>query len=151
MKYIEWFYPEEIPTEKSFDFKVFSVEILIYFPDKKSHAIGWYHYPVQEWFLLTSEKYKINFAWRYFKNDIDKLLQKNSENDKWLYPKEFPDELKVDNDNESVEVLIYVYQKKHHAVGYYNYLEEKWKSVFNNEELHYEFAWRYFEIQLDEI
>jgi hypothetical protein len=148
---IEWFYPEEIPQEKSFDIKDFSIEVLIFFPNSNSHAIGWYHFSVQNWFILTSAEKKDEFTWRFLRNDIDKTSEENSQNEKWFYPSEFPDELNMSDENKSIEVLIYVYNKKHHAVGYYNFIEKEWKSVFNNEQLHYKFYWRFFDLNYDEI
>ncbi len=52
---IEWFYPSEIPTEQSHDFKIFSIEVLIYFPIIKSHSIGWYNFRDEKWEILTHE------------------------------------------------------------------------------------------------
>ena len=89
---IKWFYPEEIPTEKNFSTKDFSIDVLIYFQNTNSHAIGWYHFSAKEWFLLSSKENKNYFAWRFLRNDVDKALQKNSENGKWFYPKDIPDE-----------------------------------------------------------
>lgn len=146
---IEWFYPSETPTEKCHAIKIFSIDVLIFHPNQKLHSVGWYNFRDEKWEVLTHEKDWQDFAWRFFQEDIDKDY-KDSAKLKWYYPSEIPDIVKENCEEESIDVLIYAYRKKYHAIGNFNYQLNEWKSIFN-EQMPNEFYWRYLEAEFDEI
>ena len=68
---VQWFDPNEIPTERNEKQPIFSVDVLIYSESTKERTVGWFDFKEIKWSFLCRESQK-KWKWRYFNDKIDK-------------------------------------------------------------------------------